>query len=356
MPTLEYKKPPSPEYIGALQHLFGARGIYAQADRKENRCYLYANSPLTEKINALEKDTFPLQIVPIHRSHLKQVIGIEKESFEFRWSSKKFAKYLKKRDEGIFGMVAEKTDEKYKDTETPKIVSYMVIHREKIPAAKGHNASKKCHILNFAASSDYRHMGIGTKMLDHLMEKIDIQPGDEIIMKISADNIAAQQFLEHQEFIVVDMDPDYTSKGGVSVQFTAGSEKSKRFPHRFANTAIRLEELAEPTPIEQRSLALPNMLVAASGTPSNIPGKHDFEFVFESRKVGERTVVVVKEKGSPFVIDRVVAGVQKKLEAAGTEIPGDLHGIVKTVLKELGEARDKASPDRDNTPPGGPGG
>jgi ribosomal-protein-alanine N-acetyltransferase len=61
----------------------------------------------------------------------------------------------------------------------------------------------KLHILNFAVADSARRQGIGTQMVNKLVDKLSQQRRKEIVLEVRETNISAQLFFKSQSFRAV---------------------------------------------------------------------------------------------------------------------------------------------------------
>jgi len=133
------------------------------------------------------------QAVRVHirwmiRRDMPEVLGVEGESFEFPWLEEDFIRCLRQRN--CIGMVAEHEDQ---------VVGFMVyeLHKNRI------------HILNFAVSSEFRRLGVGSQMVDKLVAKLSSQRRSRILLEVRETNLPAQIFFRENGFRAVSVLKDY---------------------------------------------------------------------------------------------------------------------------------------------------
>ncbi|MEM8494606.1 MAG: GNAT family N-acetyltransferase, partial [Planctomycetota bacterium] len=78
------------------------------------------------------------------RRDMTEVLGIEKESFEFPWLEEDFIRCLRQRNR--IGMVADQGE---------RVVGFMIYELHKT----------RLHILNFAVAASARRQGVGEQMI-----------------------------------------------------------------------------------------------------------------------------------------------------------------------------------------------
>lgn len=163
--------------------------------------------------HAQDKD-LKVQIRWLIRRDMEEVLEIERTSFEFAWTEEDFLTCLRQRN--CIGMVAERNH---------KIVGFMVYELHK----------SRLRILNFAVSPDARRQGVGTQMVQRLVDKLSQQRRKEIILEVRETNLAAQLFFKKQSFravCVLRNHYDDTTEDAYYMQYRLVDESS--FPAEFA--------------------------------------------------------------------------------------------------------------------------
>ena len=133
-------------------------------------------------VNHLRDQDSSLQIRWLIRRDMPEVLAIEQESFDYSWTEEEFLCVLRQRN--CIGMVAEIDHE---------IVGFMIYELHK----------SNLHVLNFAVSAAHRRRGIGTKMVQRLVDKLSLQRRKEILLEVRERNLLAQIFFKSQEFRAV---------------------------------------------------------------------------------------------------------------------------------------------------------
>lgn len=137
------------------------------------------------------------------RRDMPQVLAIEQESFEFPWAEEDFYRCLRQRN--CIGMVAESGDQ---------LLGFMIyeLHRNQL------------HLLNFAVASSARRRGVGTQMIDKLINKLSNQRRNRIMLEVRETNLAAQLFFREQGFkailILRDFFYDDTTEDAYLMQYS----------------------------------------------------------------------------------------------------------------------------------------
>ena len=116
------------------------------------------------------------------RRDMEEVLKIERESFEFPWSEDDFVRCLRQRN--CIGMVAEHGEH---------VVGFMIYELHK----------NRLHILNFAVADGTRRTGVGTQMVDKLINKLSSQRRTRISLEVRETNLAAQVFFKENGFRAV---------------------------------------------------------------------------------------------------------------------------------------------------------
>ena len=116
------------------------------------------------------------------RRDIPEVLRIERASFEYDWSEEDFLGCLRQRN--CIGMVAERNG---------RVVGFMVysLHRSRLL------------IRNFAVAPEFRHMGIGTQMVQRLISKLSQQRRQEIGVELRESNLIGQLFFRQAGFHAV---------------------------------------------------------------------------------------------------------------------------------------------------------
>jgi ribosomal-protein-alanine N-acetyltransferase len=113
------------------------------------------------------------------RRDMPEVIGIEREAFEFPWLEEDFTRCLRQRN--CIGMVAELAD---------SVVAFMIyeLHRSRL------------HMLNFAVLRSHRRLGVGTQMMEKLIAKLTPDRRGRIQLEVRETNLPAQIFFRSLGF------------------------------------------------------------------------------------------------------------------------------------------------------------
>lgn len=130
-------------------------------------------------VTASTPDCLGIHVRWMIRRDMPEVIGIEREAFEFPWSDEDFTRCLRQRN--CIGMVAELAD---------SVVAFMIyeLHRSRL------------HMLNFAVMRSHRRLGIGTQMMQKLVAKLTPDRRGRIALEVRETNLAAQIFFRSLGF------------------------------------------------------------------------------------------------------------------------------------------------------------
>jgi len=123
-----------------------------------------------------------VQIRWLIRRDMADVLRIEQSCFDQAWTEEEFLCCLRQRN--CIGMVAEADHE---------ILGFMIYELHKA----------KLRILNFAVSSSAQRQGVGTCMVQRLIDKLSQQRRKEILLDVRETNLAAQMFYKKQGFRAV---------------------------------------------------------------------------------------------------------------------------------------------------------
>ncbi len=125
----------------------------------------------------LHRSQCDVQIRWMIRRDMPEVLDIERQSFEFSWTEEDFLCCLRQRN--CIGMVAESQE---------RIVGFMIYELLK----------SQLHVLNFAVAPWTRRQGVGSQMIERLINKLTQQRREEITLEVRETNLAAQLFFRQQ--------------------------------------------------------------------------------------------------------------------------------------------------------------
>jgi ribosomal-protein-alanine N-acetyltransferase len=122
------------------------------------------------------------------RRDMTEVVGIEREAFEFPWSDEDFTRCLRQRN--CIGMVGEIAD---------SVVAFMVYELQRT----------RLHVLNFAVLRSHRRLGIGSHMLNKLLGKLTAEHRSRVLREVRETNLPAQLFFRAHGFRAVSVLKDF---------------------------------------------------------------------------------------------------------------------------------------------------
>jgi ribosomal-protein-alanine N-acetyltransferase len=126
-----------------------------------------------------QKQSVSIRIRAMIRRDMPEVLKIENESFEFKWTEEDFLACMRQRN--CNHMVAEHNNH---------VVGFMI-----------YELHKTClHVLNFAVASTFRRLQVGAQMIEGLVNKLSQQRRQEIVLEVRETNLAAQLFYHNQGF------------------------------------------------------------------------------------------------------------------------------------------------------------
>jgi len=129
-----------------------------------------------------ENATLDCQVRWLIRRDMDEVLAIENASFQFPWTEEEFLCCLRQRN--CIGTVAET---KF------NVRGFMIYELSK----------HALRILNFAVSPDCRCQGVGTQMVQRLLDKLEQQRRTTINLEVRETNVAAQLFFSKRGFRAV---------------------------------------------------------------------------------------------------------------------------------------------------------
>lgn len=127
-----------------------------------------------------ERDPLPVSIRWLIRKDMQEVLTIERKSFDYPRSEEELCSLLRQRH--CIGMVCEDTEERI-----PGFMMYE-LHRDRIK------------LVDIAVDPEFRLRGIGTQMIEKLVQKLQMQRRTEVEIFVPGDNLPAQLFLRANDF------------------------------------------------------------------------------------------------------------------------------------------------------------
>lgn len=121
-----------------------------------------------------------VQIRWLIRRDMADVLEIERQSFENVWTEEDFLCCLRQRN--CIGMVAEVDHQ---------VVGFMIYELHK----------SRLRVLNFAVAPNVRRCGVGSQMVQRLVDKLSQQRRKEIVLEVRESNLDAQLFYQNQGFM-----------------------------------------------------------------------------------------------------------------------------------------------------------
>lgn len=145
------------------------------------------------------------------RRDMAEVLQIERDSFEYQWTEEDFLSCLRQRH--CIGMIAE---HEY------RVVGFMIYELHKT----------RLHLLNFAVVPTHRRLGVGTQMVEKLINKLPQQRRNEITLEVRETNLPAQNFFKEQGFHAVCVLRDHyddSSEDAYVMQYKIDSAKDTAY-------------------------------------------------------------------------------------------------------------------------------
>jgi len=122
------------------------------------------------------------------KSDIPEVIKIEEKTFSLPFSSALFRKYLKA--ESFYCYVVEKEE---------RVVGYMIFSF----------VNEEADLLNIAVDSNMQRRGVGSIMLNHIVDILIAKKGKRIFLEVRASNDKAKSFYERFGFFQINVKKDY---------------------------------------------------------------------------------------------------------------------------------------------------
>jgi ribosomal-protein-alanine N-acetyltransferase len=120
-----------------------------------------------------------MEIRPMCPEDLKEVMKIERESFQDPWSPESFLS----------------------DLDNPNVISFVCLEKDRIV---GYFVlwvfEEVLHLANIAISEDRRREGLGSEVLAHIVELARKLDGDRIELEVRCTNLPAIRFYEKHGF------------------------------------------------------------------------------------------------------------------------------------------------------------
>jgi ribosomal-protein-alanine N-acetyltransferase len=138
---------------------------------------------------------------------MDEVLAIERGSFQYPWTEEEFLCCLRQRNS--IGTVAESGGK------------LAIVHGFMIYELSKHTL----RILNFAVSPDARRRGVGSQMVQRLIDKLAQQRRTTINLEVRETNVAAQLFFSKRGFRAVSVLKNYyddTDEDAYLMQYRIG--------------------------------------------------------------------------------------------------------------------------------------
>lgn len=146
------------------------------------------------------------------RRDMPDVLEIERDCFEYPWGEDDFLNCLRQRN--CIGMVAVCDDERGME----RIVGFIVYELFR----------KKLHLMSIGVAIAKRRMGVGTQMIEKMVEKLSQQRRDTIGVEVRESNLSAQMFFQKHGFRAVSILKDFyedTTEDAYSMEFQLPAEE-----------------------------------------------------------------------------------------------------------------------------------
>jgi ribosomal-protein-alanine N-acetyltransferase len=145
----------------------------------------------------------PLEIRRLTYADLPQVLAIERRAFPTAWSLAMFVLELSKPSGICLAAVAARNPEDEDDESAGRIVGYLVCSRYETV----------WHIMNVAVDPDHRRLGIASRLLQRLLERV----GDEharYTLEVRRSNDGAMELYERFGFRIAGLRRRYYQDNG----------------------------------------------------------------------------------------------------------------------------------------------
>jgi [ribosomal protein S18]-alanine N-acetyltransferase len=126
-----------------------------------------------------ERKSDDVQIRWLIRRDMDEVLAIERGSFQYPWTEEEFLCCLRQRN--CIGTVAETQFH---------VQGFMLYELQK----------QSLRLLNFAVSPDSRCKGVGSQMVQRLVDKLEQQRRHQIFLEVRETNVPAQLFFSKRGF------------------------------------------------------------------------------------------------------------------------------------------------------------
>jgi ribosomal-protein-alanine N-acetyltransferase len=147
---------------------------------------------------AAEPTPVPIEIVPLTRDNLADVVRIEARSFSHPWSREIFDRELKNRWSS--GFVALLPGADGRPWAAGYLVAWLVVG--------------EVHILNVAVDPDARRQGLGRALMIHVLTTFAARGATKATLEVRRSNLGAQALYESLGFVRAGVRRGYYSDNG----------------------------------------------------------------------------------------------------------------------------------------------
>jgi len=132
-----------------------------------------------------------IKIRLMKKEDISEVSEIERLSFPSPWSSNIFSSELEKKSFAFY---------------------WIMEYRSRLVGYGGYwKIKNEAHLVTFAIHPTFRRMGLGAKLLEHLLKDAQDQSLNTITLEVRHSNLAAQRFYERFGFKKIAIRPHYYS-------------------------------------------------------------------------------------------------------------------------------------------------
>ncbi len=147
---------------------------------------------------ATELSPTPIEIVPLTRENLAEVIRIEARSFSQPWSRQIFDRELK--NKWSTGLVAYLPGADGRRWAVGYVVAWLVVG--------------EVHILNLAVDPSARRQGVGRALMVHVLASFEAKGATKATLEVRRSNVGAQALYESLGFVRAGVRRGYYSDNG----------------------------------------------------------------------------------------------------------------------------------------------
>lgn len=160
------------------------------------------------------KQTIRVQIRWLILRDVEEFLHIERESYAEPWTEDDLRACLRRRN--CIGMVAVHDD---------RVVGYMVYELEK----------RSLRLINLAVGPWARRVGVGTQMIEKLVNKLSQQRRTSISLEVRETNLQAQLFFRRMGFVAVGVLPGWYEANGETAYRMQFSIDGSELPYAPVN-------------------------------------------------------------------------------------------------------------------------